>query len=347
MRPFRATYTALITPFSETGEIDWVRYDTLLDAQAAARVAGVVVGGTTGESPTISRAEFDRLVRRTADRLPSGIELIVGAGRSSIAEARDLVDRAVDQGVGSIMLVDPAYNAPSSAEIRREYLGPLLRRFPEVRFLAYVVPGRTGTRILPEDLALAHRDAPNLLGVKDATGEDAYGIRARALLPPPFSILAGDDGRAVDMVRDPRIRADGVVSVVANLAPNLVVRAIQSSLEGRPGDSAGEVELLRRLGGWVSFASREPTPFGPVELKIRNPVPIKAAFALLGIPQGPCRPPLGRLPPVAFARLAEELQRAEAESPELFEEIRSAFGGSPSATACTERAREAWAYAEY
>lgn len=347
MRPFRGTYTALLTPFNASGEIDWDRYATLLDGQATARVDGVVVGGTTGESPAVSRAELDQLVQRAVDRLPSSVEIVVGAGRSSCSAVRDLVDRAIDVGVASIMLVDPAYNAPSSAAIRREYLGPILERYPGVRFLSYVVPGRTGTRILPEDLALTRRASPNLLGVKDATGEEAYGLRTRALLPPPFSILAGDDGRAVAMIQDPRIRADGLVSVVANLAPGPVVRAVRAALEGRPESAASEIHLLRRIGGWVSFASREATPLGAVELKVRNPVPIKAAFALLGGSLGPCRPPLGRLPPSAFAWLADEICRAQQEAPQLFDEIRSGIGTSEGVTESLDRVREVWAYAEY
>ncbi|EQD46891.1 dihydrodipicolinate synthase, partial [mine drainage metagenome] len=162
MRPFRGIYTALVTPFGATGEIDWERFDLLLDAQAAARVDGVVVGGTTGESPSIAREEFHRLVRRAVERLPSSVDVIVGAGRSCRREAGDLIRRAIDEGASTIMLVDPSYNAPSSAEIRREYLGPLTQQHPEVRFLSYVVPGRTGTRILPEDLALAREAGPNL-----------------------------------------------------------------------------------------------------------------------------------------------------------------------------------------
>src|SRR5579875_1378397 len=347
MRPFRGTYTALLTPFDTAGEIDWERYATLLDGQASAKVDGVVVGGTTGESPAIRPAELDRLVRWTVDRLPSRVEIVVGVGRSSCWEVRALVERAVDQGVGSMMLVDPAYNAPSSAEIRREYLGPLLAQYPEVRFLSYVVPGRTGTRILPEDLALTRHSHPNLLGVKDATGEEAYGRRARALLPPPFSILSGDDGRAVGMIQDPRIRADGVVSVVAELSPELVVRAVRSALESRPDDAQPEIALLRRLGGWVSFTCRESTPLGPVDLKVRNPVPIKAVFALLGGSLGPCRPPLGRLPPGAFDWLAEEVRRAEQEAPRLFDEIRAGFGSPSDPAESADRIRDAWAYAEY
>jgi 4-hydroxy-tetrahydrodipicolinate synthase len=347
MQPFRGVYTAVVTPFDSTGSIDWGRYDALLDFQSEARVDGVVVGGTTGESPTLGADEMDRLVERALDRLPSSIDLVVGVGRSSRTKTEVLLTRAVELGCSSIMLVDPAYNAPSSTEIRREYLGPLIARYPSVRFLSYVVPGRTGTRLLPEDLALAHRSYPNLLGVKDATGEEAYGLRVRELLPEPFSLLSGDDGRAVTMIEDPRIRADGLVSVVSNLLPRFVTRIVREARATSIGSTPSEASVLRRVGGWVSFTHRESTPLGPVDLRIRNPVPLKAIGAMVGASLGRCRPPLGRLPPGAFEWLSHEVERLDREVPELFEPARQALGGPKDLGAGSEPVRQEWAYAEY
>ncbi|MHB8351868.1 MAG: dihydrodipicolinate synthase family protein, partial [Thermoplasmata archaeon] len=225
----RGVYTALVTPFTRAYDIDGDRFDRLLELQRAGGVNGVVVGGTTAESPTLTAEELELLVGRARDRLPGSVEVIGGTGRSDPRIMEGLTRRLADRGIRRFLIVDPAYNAPSSAEIRREYLAPLAARHADLEFIPYVIPGRTGTRLLPVDLEILRKSHPNIVAVKDACGETEYSQEVRRCLPSPFALLSGDDGRTLAMIRDPRIRADGVVSVVANIAPAVVTGAVAAA----------------------------------------------------------------------------------------------------------------------
>ncbi|MCI4322696.1 MAG: dihydrodipicolinate synthase family protein [Thermoplasmata archaeon] len=346
MTPLRGAYTALVTPLQPHREIDWERFDALLEFQRSAQIDGVVIGGTTAESPTFRRGELEALVARALDRLPGSMTVIAGTGRNDVREASELTARVADLGVRHVMLVDPAYNAPSSVEIRREYLVPLAQSFPELQFLSYVIPARTGTCLLPEDLLQAYRDAPNLAAVKDATGQPDYSRRVRTLLPPPFSLLSGDDNRALAMIHDPEVRADGIVSVSANLAPHAIQRAVHAALDGNRALADSLAPTLLSLGNMVSFPVREETTHGPVDLKVRNPLPTKAAFAMLGAGIGPCRPPLGRLTPAGFDWLARHLEDVERTGPGVFEPLRTQLGSHGSAASADEL-RQSWSYERY
>lgn len=338
---------ALVTPFRPDGAVDEARWDRLLEFQASAPIRGVVIGGTTAESPTLDDAELLQLVRRARERLPERIEVVAGAGRNDVRTSRRLIEQVRDLGVRAIMLVDPAYNAPSSLEIRREYLQPLATAFPDLDFLSYVIPARTGTRLAPVDLLLAHRAAPNLAGVKDACGEDAYSREVRTRLPPPFSLLSGDDARALTMVTDPQVRADGVVSVIANVAPHLVCRAMEAAEQGE----LAALERIRPsfdgLARLVSYQIDETSPEGPVSVKVRNPVPVKAAFSLLGADVGPCRPPLGRMGPAGFEHLYRALERINALDATVFDPLRSELGDGTPGLLDPAAARSAWSYGRY
>ncbi|MGI0054069.1 MAG: dihydrodipicolinate synthase family protein [Thermoplasmata archaeon] len=337
-------YTALVTPFGEALEIDWDRFDRLLELQRAGGVRGVVVGGTTAESPTLAPEELTALAARALERLPGSMEVIAGTGRSDPRETERLTGTLADQGIRRFLVVDPAYNAPSSAEIRREYLQPLAERHPDLEFLPYVVPGRTGARLLPVDLELARTASPNIVGVKDACGETEYSRELRRCLPVPFSLLSGDDGRAVEMIRDRAISANGLVSVVANVAPALAARVMEAA---RTADAEG----LRRwepgfsaLAKTVSLTATEETPRGPVTVRVRNPVPTKALFGLLGASVGPCRPPLGRLTPGAFVGLEQVARELQSRDPATVELVRRHLGAdSPDAEGAASR----WRYDRY
>ena len=344
MPTLQGVYTALLTPWDRDLAIDRDRFDRLLDLQRAGGVGGVVVGGTTAESPTLSPEELELLVVRARERLPGSMEVIAGTGRSDPRVTEALTVRLADRGVTRFLIVDPAYNAPSSAEIRRESLEPLAGRHPELEFVPYVIPGRTGTRLLPVDLELLHRRHPNIVAVKDACGDPTYSREVRRGLPPPFALLSGDDGRTLTMIRDPQIRADGVISVVANLAPATVVAAVAAARDGDAAALARSGPTLEALGRTVTVVATEATPRGPVEVRVRNPVPIKAACDLLGAPVGPCRPPLGRLTPSAFVQLAGALAAIDAQDPEAFRQLRHHLGAPDDGPGGPE---SRWSYGAY
>jgi 4-hydroxy-tetrahydrodipicolinate synthase len=303
-------YTALVTPTVDRGAVDWRAFDRLLDFQASAGVAGVVVGGTTGESPTLTPEELIALTARSRERLPSRVEVIPATARNHLAETLALTRAVVDLGVSNVLLVDPYYNAPSSWEIRLEHLQPVAAAFPGLGLVPYVIPSRTGTRLEPVDVEWLAREGVRITGLKDATADPEYA-RALRRRCPSLPLLSGDDGRTLAMILDPTIRAAGVVSVVSNLAPAAMVRLVRAA---REGDEAGAERLaadLRALFDTVTIQVTERTPQGEeVAVRSRNPVPVKTALGLLGVPVGRCRPPLGRLTPRGLARLVTALEAA-------------------------------------
>ncbi|MDE1819468.1 MAG: dihydrodipicolinate synthase family protein [Euryarchaeota archaeon] len=328
MQPMRGVFTALVTPTRGRGEIDWEGTRSLLSFQAKARVDGVVLGGTTGESPTLSHGELERLVRLALEELPSRVRVVMGVGKNSLEETCGLARFAREAGVQDAMVVEPYYNAPSSPEVRREFLGPLASQFPDLQFLVYSIPARTGTRMHPIDLALLHEEHANVSALKDACGDDTYSRGVRSLLPRPFSLLSGDDARTLSMMRNPASAADGVVSVASNLAPFSVRAFVDAALDGAWERAERAAQALEPLFQNVTIRVQEPTPRGEVPVVSRNPVPVKAALAVLGLPGGLCRAPLGRLTPLGLERLVGSLREARGRDPEIFSPIERHFGVS-------------------
>ena len=153
----------------------------------------------------------------------TGCLTIAGTGSNSTQEAIDGTAHAQDIGVNCVLLVDPYYNGPSSMEIRREYIEPIAHQFPEVQVIPYIIPGRTGTQLYPQDLAVLHQQYPNVRCVKEATGDLKNMELTRQLCGEDFDILSGDDDKTYTMMISPDIAASGVISVVSNVAPSAVV----------------------------------------------------------------------------------------------------------------------------
>jgi 4-hydroxy-tetrahydrodipicolinate synthase len=132
--------------------------------------------------------------------------------------------------VKAVLIVDPYYNGPSSLEISREYVEPLAHGFPEMEFIPYIIPGRTGTQLLPQDIALLHSTLSNLNNIKEATGDLERMAKTRTLCGEDFDILSGDDDKTFEMMTHNDIRASGVISVMSNVVPGAIgemVKAIQ------------------------------------------------------------------------------------------------------------------------
>lgn len=321
-------YTALITPTDRQGTVDWQLYKELLDFQAEARVDGVVVGGTTGESPTLEDDELRGLISAARERLPQRVDVIAGTGRNRLSKSLELTGFAAELGLSTVMLVDPYYNAPSSLEIRREHLAPVAARYPGLGLLPYVIPARTGTRLEPVDVERLVRDGVRLAGVKDATGDSAYADELRRLCPQ-LPILSGDDARTLEMIERPTVRATGVISVVANVVPAAMVSLVARARSGDVAAAHAEAAPLERLFESVTVRVREATPGGgSTEVRSRNPVPIKAAMTLLGAPVGRCRPPLGRLSPAGLRALLSILGELDGRAPGALEPFARRFGGT-------------------
>ncbi len=299
----------------------------LVDYQQAAGVEGIVTVGTTGESATLSPAERLVVLQRCREWVNNDLTVIAGTGSNSTEEALKSTQAAWDAGATHALLVDPYYNAPSSLEMRREYYGPIARALPEMGIMPYVIPGRTGTRLEPADLALLREDCPNVVGVKDATGSEEYSREVRSLAGKDFSILSGDDARTRSLIEDPAIRSQGVISVMSNVLPGTLSTYVNDLRLGQslPTVLEQQAQILEPLLSLVTVETEERVSKGIVRVKARNPVPVKTIMNILGMPAGPCRPPLGRLTHTALSSILFALRSAYQMCPGLFDEIESAF----------------------
>src|SRR4030042_846441 len=146
-------YTALITPFKENA-VDYEGLGKLADFQIKNGISGILAVGTTGESPTLAWDEHNGVVERVALKTKNKCLCIAGTGSNNTVESIEATKHAVDVGADAVLLVDPYYNGPSSLEIRREYIEPIAKSFPSIQLIPYIIPGRTGAQMLPEDLAI-------------------------------------------------------------------------------------------------------------------------------------------------------------------------------------------------
>lgn len=319
------SYTAIITPFSGDA-VDDEGLERLIAFQIENGITGILAVGTTGESPTLNWEEHNRVVQETA-RLSKGKCLcIAGAGSNNTAETLTATEHAAAAGAEAVLLVDPYYNGPSSLEIRREYVEPVARAFPSLRIIPYIIPGRTGTQLLPEDLGILAQTFPNVRSVKEATGNLANMKRTRACCGPDYAILSGDDGMTFAMMSDPEIRACGVISVVSNIAPRAVAQMVGLLNEGRVDEAEKLHGALSPLFDIVTVKTKEATPFGEVVCRARNPLAIKTLMNILGLPAGPCRRPLGKMTRNGIETVLSALRRVQADHPDILAPAAAFFG---------------------
>ncbi|MBX3269663.1 MAG: 4-hydroxy-tetrahydrodipicolinate synthase [Sandaracinaceae bacterium] len=301
----RGVWPALATPFTDDGTLDLAAYDRLVRFALAGGVAGVVPCGTTGESPTLSWEEHDTLVSRAVRVVGDAGGVLAGTGSNNTQEAIRGTDDARRLGASAALLVDCYYNGPSSLELRTEYYERVLKAVPEIPIVPYVIPARSGCALGAEDLAILHlTDRARVPAVKQATGDLDRMRYDRELCGSSLAILSGDDDLTLPMMNDPAIQASGVISVMANLVPRALVDMVEARASGDVGEAgriASEIGPLLKIVGVRAHGTRT-LPDGRalrVEDKFRNPVPLKAMMAGLGMIGSYCRRPLGPMPRAA------------------------------------------------
>jgi len=322
---FSGCSTALITPFFPDKHLDEAGLEKLIAFQVAQGINGVLAVGTTGESPTLNWEEHNRVTEMVCRQVKGHGRAIAGTGSNATEETLKATEHAAHAGADTVLLVDPYYNGPSSLEIRREYVAPVAEAFPDLQVIPYVIPGRSGTQLLPEDLGLLHRDYPNVRAVKEATGSLENMARTRVCCGEDFDILSGDDDTTYEMMTDGRIKSSGVISVVSNVAPGAVQRFTQAILDGNMEQADALRDTLQPLFGMVTVVSEEDTPFGKTSMKARNPLGIKTLMNLLGMPSGPCRRPLGKMNRTGLEKVLDVARTVQDKSPEVFAPVEAFF----------------------
>ena len=321
----KGCFTAIITPFADDG-VDYEGLGKLVDFQMENGITGILVAGTTGESPTLNWDEHNKVteavVKQTKDKCIS----IAGTGSNNTRETLDASKHAAEVGADALLLVDPYYNGPSSLEIRKEYVSPVAAAFPDIHVIPYVIPGRTGAQLLPEDLALLHKEFKNVSTVKEATADLDNMKRTRVCCGPDFVILSGDDGMTYEMMVDSQIKASGVISVASNVVPGSVAKMVRLLEEGNQAEAQKLMTALEPLFNLVTVKTVEKTPYGEVVCRARNPLAYKTLISILGMPSGGCRKPLGKMTAKGLETVLEAARIVQTNNPEIFKPLADFFG---------------------
>jgi 4-hydroxy-tetrahydrodipicolinate synthase len=325
MITFRGCYTALITPMTSDYQVDYEGLRKLVKFQIREGVSGILAVGTTGESPTLEWNEHNEVIEKVYEYIGNRGLTIAGTGSNSTQETLEGTRHAAQIGVRCVLLVDPYYNGPSSLEIRREYVEPVAQSFPEVQVVPYVIPGRTGTQLYPQDLAVIHSQYPNVRCVKEATGNLDNMRLTRKLCGNDFAILSGDDDKTFAMMSAPDVAAAGVISVASNIAPRTVQSLTQALLDNRKEEANRLYSALKPLFNIVTVKTQEQTPFGPVTCKARNPLAFKTLMNVLGMPSGPCRRPLGKMTLTGLKIVLSNAQEVFKTNPSILQPIADFF----------------------
>jgi 4-hydroxy-tetrahydrodipicolinate synthase len=322
---FSGCYTATITPFDGGKAVDWNGLRMLVGFQRSQGVSGIVPAGTTGESPTLTWEEHYKVMETVFSEAGPRVETIAGTGSNNTDESLEATSHIAKLGMKVALLVDPYYNGPSSLEIRREYYEPIATAFPDIQFIPYIIPGRTGTQLLPQDLGILATNFQNISAVKEATGSLDNARLSRNYCGPDFCILSGDDDRTLSLMSDQAIRSSGVISVVSNIVPRGVHGMVQAALSNDWKEAQRLAVALQPLFALVTVKTEESTHFGPVQVKARNPLPVKTMMQVLGMTNGPCRSPLGRVTKNALNIMLEAMRSIWSADPELLEPIEDGF----------------------
>jgi 4-hydroxy-tetrahydrodipicolinate synthase len=317
-------YTALITPFSGD-QVDYQGLEKLADFQILNGITGILAVGTTGESPTLRWDEHIKVIECISKKAKGKCLCIAGTGSNNTNEALSATKHASDAGVDAVLMVDPYYNGPSSLEIRREYIGPVAEAFPNLTIIPYVIPGRTGAQLLPEDLALLKDSYNNVSAVKEATGNLENMKRTRNVCGSDYLIFSGDDALVYDMMTDPDIAASGLISVASNIVPKYATQVVELLAKKKQAEARALMDRLAPLFNLTTVITKEQTPYGEVTCRARNPLGIKTAMAILGMPSGPCRKPLGKMSRQGLDYVLNTLKQVYQDSPDILAPIGDFF----------------------
>lgn len=259
---FHGVYTALVTPFDDRGAVDEKALQKLVEDQIAAGVQGLVPMGTTGESPTLSHEEHIDVVAKVVKWTKGRVKVIAGTGSNSTAEALHLTAKAQDAGADASLQVVPYYNKPSQEGMYRHFLA--VAEGVNLPLVVYNIAGRTAKNMETDTLMrlAAH---PNVVGVKEASGDLNQMTEVLARRPKGFSVLAGDDALLYPLLA---LGGDGVISVAAHLVPRELVELCTAFAQGRIADARA---LHYRL-----------LPLCKALFIETNPIPVKTALAFQG-----------------------------------------------------------------
>jgi len=253
------SYVAIVTPFSD-GEVDWDTLAGLIEFQITGGTNGILPCGTTGESPTLSHPEHDKVVEFVIKKVNRRVPVLAGSGSNSTAEAMRLAKHARDCGADAALVITPYYNKPTQEGLYRHF--HKIATGVDIPIFIYNVPGRTGVSIAPETVARLS-EIENIVAIKEASGslDQVSGILSLC----DIAVFSGDDSLTFPVICDGGV---GVVSVVANIMPGEVAEMVSLANDGK-------VEEARKLHYHLY-------PISKALFIETNPIPVKTALAMMG-----------------------------------------------------------------
>ncbi|HMP76956.1 MAG TPA: 4-hydroxy-tetrahydrodipicolinate synthase [Kiritimatiellia bacterium] len=281
-------YTAIVTPFTRDGEVDYERFKELVEFQIEGGIDGIVPVGTTGESPTLDYVEHERVIEAAIEAARGRVKIIAGTGANSTAEALELTKHAKDAGADATLQVTPYYNKPNALGLTRHFSAVADLGLPVV---LYNVPGRTGKEI-PIDVVVELSKHPSVVAIKEAAGsvDRVSQIRTQCDL----AVLSGDDSLTLPMMS---VGGVGVISVASNVAPRAVSDLVHHALGGRWAEARALHLKYYRLFADLFMDT--------------NPIPVKTALALMGRIEDAYRLPLCEMGEGLKKRLEATLRSLE------------------------------------
>ena len=293
---FEGTYVAMVTPFTQDKEIDEEGFRSNINYLIDKGVTGLVGAGTTGESATVSHEEHQRIIDILVDEVDGRVETVAGTGSNATSEALSLTQYAYDAGADSALLITPYYNKPQQHGLIGHY-GTIANKV-DIPLIVYNVPSRTGINMDVETIVeLAKIDGID--AVKEASGSvdkvsDIYRALTHEGLEDDFNILSGEDSLTLPLMA---VGATGVISASANIDARRMVLMVDSILND---DYTRAMELHYEMVELIRVLFMES-----------NPVPVKTAMNIMGLPSGPLRQPLAEMKPENVEVLKKALKDSE------------------------------------
>jgi 4-hydroxy-tetrahydrodipicolinate synthase len=285
----QGSIVALVTPMDDSGEVDWTSLQKLVEFHIIQGTDALVAVGTTGESATLDEDEHCDVIKEVVDFVRGRIPVIAGTGSNSTAEAIELTRRAKQAGVDACLIVTPYYNKPTQEGLYLHYKA--ISEAVDIPQILYNVPGRTACDMLPETVGrLSH--LPNIVGVKEATGDLARIKTIRDLAGADFAIYSGDDATSRECCL---LGGNGTITVTGNVAPKLMHEMIMAAIKG---DAETALALDNKLMGLHQ------------QLFIQaNPIPVKWAVAEMGLMGKGIRLPLTWLTEDCFEAVRQAMRQ--------------------------------------
>lgn len=291
MSVFRGSAVAIVTPFrDEDQSLNLDAFADFIDYQIENGTDAIVVCGSTGEAATMTEEEHVEVVKFCIDHTAHRVPVIAGTGSNCTRTAIELSRHGAEDGADALLLVSPYYNKATQKGLYQHYrmVAEAVNGCPVI---VYNVPSRTGCNVLPETMAALVKDVPNIVGIKEASGNISQIVRLMTLTDGNIELYSGNDDQVVPLLS---MGGLGVISVVANIAPRAMHDMCRLFFEG---DVAGAARL-----------QRETYPLFENLFSEVNPIPVKKAVNLLGMHAGPLRMPLTEMEPEHAEKLRQAMK---------------------------------------